>query len=97
MAKLSREDVLKLAHLARLELSEDEIKQYQTELSEILGYVDLLQKVNVTGVEPTYQVTGLSNIMRKDKIIDYGTNQKNLLKNAVALEGSQIKVKRVLG
>jgi aspartyl-tRNA(Asn)/glutamyl-tRNA(Gln) amidotransferase subunit C len=96
MAKLTRDDVLKLARLAKLELSDDEVVTFQEEMSAILGYFDLLQSVDVSGLEPTYQVTGLSNVMRKDVVRDYGVSQKDLLKNVPALEAGQIKVKRVL-
>lgn len=97
MAKLSRDDVLKLARLSRLRLTEEEIDQFQGEISEILGYVEQLSEVDTSGLEPTSQVTGLTNVMRKDEIIDYGTSPKELLKNAPATEKSQFKVKRVLG
>jgi aspartyl-tRNA(Asn)/glutamyl-tRNA(Gln) amidotransferase subunit C len=46
MAKLSREDVLKLARLARLHLSEQEVEKFQEEISTILGYVEQLQNVD---------------------------------------------------
>jgi|SRR3989344_3621988 len=97
MTKLSGTDVLKLARLARLELSEDEVEKFRTELSDILGYVEQLQGVDTKGLEPTYQVTGLTNIMRPDEIVAYGPSQKELLKNVPAVEANQIKVKRVLG
>jgi aspartyl-tRNA(Asn)/glutamyl-tRNA(Gln) amidotransferase subunit C len=97
MAKLSRDDVLKLARLSRLRLSEEEITQFQTEISAILGYVEQLSSVDTTGLEPTSQVTGLTNVMRQDEGIDYGTTPEDLLKNAPATEKNQFKVKRVLG
>lgn len=96
MSKLSRDAVLKLAQLSRLKLSDDEIERFRKELSAILDYVEVLEKVNVAGLEPTYQVTGLKNVMRDDKIIDYQASPKELLKNAPALEKNQFKVKRVL-
>jgi len=85
-----------LARLAQLELTDKEIGKFQTEISEILGYVEQLQNVNVKGLKPTYQVTGLKNVTRKDEIIDYGVSQADLLKNVPALEDKQIKVRRVL-
>lgn len=97
MAKLSTDDVLKLARLSRLRLSDDEVAAFQAEISEILGYVEQLSGVDTKGLEPTSQVTGLTNVMRKDEVIDYGTSQEALLKNAPALEKKQFKVKRVLG
>lgn len=96
MAKLSRDDVLKLARLARLHLSEDEVKQFAEEISAILGYVEQLQKVDLTNVKPTNQVTGLTNVMRPDVVKDYGTSPEALLKNAPATESGHIKVKRIL-
>ncbi len=96
MSKLSREDVLKLARLSRLKLSEVEIKKFQTELSEILVYVEQLDKVDTTGLEPTYQVTGLTNVMRPDKEEVYRAKPEDLLKNAPAMERNQFKVKRII-
>jgi len=97
MSKLTREDVLKLAQLAKLELTEEEQKKFLSEISEILGYVEQLQSVEVDDLEPTYQVNGLSNVSRKDEIRDYGIDRQALLKNLPAEENGQIKVKRVLG
>ena len=96
MAKLTRDDVLKLARLARLDLSDDEVKEYTEELSEILQYVELLQGVDVDSLLPTNQVTGLTNVMRKDEIKDYDYKPGDLLKNVPVTEGNQIKVKRMI-
>lgn len=96
MAKLSRDDVLKLARLARLELTDDEVEQYSGELSQILQYVEQLSTVDVEGLEPTHQVSGLTNIMREDEVRDYGYEPVDLLKNVPETKGNQIKVKRML-
>jgi aspartyl-tRNA(Asn)/glutamyl-tRNA(Gln) amidotransferase subunit C len=72
MSKLTRDDVLKLAQLSRLKLTDEEIERFRDELSSILEYVEKLNAVDVSGLEPTYQVTGLKNVMRKDEPIDYG-------------------------
>lgn len=96
MASLTREEVLKLAALAKLALSDDEVAQFRTELSEILDYVEQLQSVDVDDLPPTYQVTGLVNVTRSDKIVDYGVSREELLKNAPAVQDGLIKVKRVL-
>ncbi len=96
MAKLSREDILKLAKLAKLELGEEEIEEFRLEISEILGYVEQLQKVDVDDLKPTYQVTGLKNVTRPDEIFNYDTSPQELLKNAPETKDGYIKVKRVL-
>lgn len=96
MADLNREDVLKLARLSRLKLTDEEVAVFQKEISEILGYVDMLGKADVGNLKPTYQVTGLSNVSREDVIIDYGLSPEALLKNAPAREKNYIKTKRIL-
>lgn len=87
---------MKLALLSRLKLSEDEIAEFQNELSEILDYVRMLDNVDTDGLEPTYQVTGLSNVTRKDEAYSYQAGQSELLKNAPAVVDNQFKVPRVL-
>ena len=96
MSKLSRDDVLKLAALSRLKLSNDEIERFRSELSEILSFVEVLNNADTAGLEPTYQVTGLKNITRPDQPRDYGYKTTDLLKNAPALHDGQFKVRRVL-
>jgi aspartyl-tRNA(Asn)/glutamyl-tRNA(Gln) amidotransferase subunit C len=96
MSKLSRDDVLKLAALSKLKLSDEEVERLRGELSEILNYVEILDKVDVSGMEPTYQVTGLENVWRSDEVKDYGYKTEDLLKNAPAVHDNQFKVKRVL-
>lgn len=95
MAKLSNEDVLKLARLSKLTLREDQLERFRRELEEIVEYVEQLQSVDVLGLEPTNQVTGLTNVMRDDVIAEYASPEE-LLKNAPAREGNLIKVRRVL-
>lgn len=97
MSKLSREDILKLAKLARLRLNDAEIEKFQDEISAILGYVDMLSDVNTDGLKPTNQVTGLVNVVRPDVAKDYGASQLDLLKNAPQAERDYIKVWRMIG
>jgi len=97
MAKLSRDDVLKLAQLARLSLSDQEVVEFQVQINEILHYITQLQKVDVTGLKPTSQVTGLTNVMRDDVIEDYGMSPEDLLRNVPHKQDGQIKVKRMVG
>jgi aspartyl-tRNA(Asn)/glutamyl-tRNA(Gln) amidotransferase subunit C len=96
MPRLSNDDVLKLAKLARLHLTEAEVQLFADEIAAILGYVEQLQSIDLEGIEPTFQVTGLTNVTRSDKVIDYGTTPQDLLKNAPAIENGHIKVRRML-
>lgn len=97
MSKLTPDDVLKLAKLARLSLTDDEVTEYSEELSAVLQYVEQLGSVDVTGLEPTLQVTGLTNVTRPDEIKSYGYDTKDLRKNLPAAQDDQIKVKRMIG
>lgn len=96
MSKISAGDVKKLAKLARIAITDEEAKKFQTELEAILGYVEQLNEINTEGVEPTSQVTGLINVTRPDEVHNYGVNRESLLKNAPAQKDGYIQVKRVL-
>lgn len=96
MAKLTRDDVLKLANLAQLELDEEEVDRFQKEIQEILQYVEQLNSVDVKDLKPTNQVTDLSDVMRADEEIKYKLDKDTLFKNVPELQDNLIKVKRVL-
>ncbi|MEO6513540.1 MAG: Asp-tRNA(Asn)/Glu-tRNA(Gln) amidotransferase subunit GatC [Candidatus Saccharimonadales bacterium] len=96
MADLTRDDVLKLAQLARLELADDEVESFKNELDEILHYVELLDNADIEGLEPTSQVTGLVNVERHDVFKDYGYTPKDLLENVPDTLDDHIKVKRMI-
>lgn len=96
MTQISRDDVLHLAQLSNLALDETEIDGLRTDISNILGYVEQLNKLDTTGVEPTYQVTGLSNVWRDDTVINYGVTREELLARAPEVVDFQVKVPKVL-
>lgn len=64
--KLSKEEVQNIAKLARLSLSEAEVEKFQTQLSSVLEYMEILNEVDIEGVQPTSQVTGLEDVYRPD-------------------------------
>lgn len=95
--KLSKDEIQHIAQLARLELSPEELKLYGSQLSDILNYINQLQEVDVSDIEPTAQVTGLKNIMRGDRAEDWNDKErKKALAEAPELENEQVKVKRIL-
>lgn len=97
MAQLSREDVLKLARLARLSLTDQEIEEFRIEIESVLGYVDMLADVDVSGLEPTSQVTGRKNVMRADEVRDYGVSREDLLDLAPYRQDDFVQVSRMVG
>lgn len=80
--KLTKEEVLHIAKLANLHLTEEEITKFQKQLSEVLSYIEILNKVNTDKTKPTSQVTGLTNITRDDEV-------KASLEVKTALSGSK--------
>jgi aspartyl-tRNA(Asn)/glutamyl-tRNA(Gln) amidotransferase subunit C len=92
---ISREDVLHIAKLARLNLSEKEIKTYSGQLSDILNYVQKLGELNVDNVEPMKHVLNMVNVMREDKNLT-SLSREDVLNNAPEHDGEFFKVPRVL-
>lgn len=94
--QLSQKEVEHIAHLARLDLSVEEKKKYAQQLTDILNYIDQLQEVDTTGVAPTYQVTGLGDVVRADKVVSCDTEtQQQMQHNWPDREGNHIRVKAV--
>lgn len=96
MTALTRDDLLKLAGLAHLQLTDDEITEFTGEFADILRYVEQLQAVETDGLRPTNQVSGNVNVMRDDEVRSYGYEPADLLKNVPTVEDNQIKVKRMV-
>jgi len=95
MTQITRDDVRHLAQLSSLQLSDQEIDALQTDMVSILGYIEQLSELDTTGVEPTYQVTGLENVWRNDTV-QSGVSPDTLLEIAPASHAHQIKVPKVL-
>src|SRR5271167_2171334 len=79
MAGMSADfDVRYTAQLARLNLSEEEIATFQSQLSQVLAYVEKLNEVDVGNVEPTAHTNPLFNVLRKDESRDWFTPEQAL-------------------
>lgn len=96
MTQILRNDVLHLAQLSSLQLADDEIDSLQTDLGNILGYVEQLSELDTTGVEPTYQVTDLENVWRDDTVTHDDVTREQLLALAPEQHLNQVKVPKVL-
>ncbi|MFI5212543.1 MAG: Asp-tRNA(Asn)/Glu-tRNA(Gln) amidotransferase subunit GatC [Candidatus Saccharimonadales bacterium] len=96
MTKISRDDVQHLAQLSSLQLTDEEIDSLQADISMILSYVQQLGELDTTGVEPTYQVTGLENVWRDDHVIEAGVSREQLLALSPESANYQVKVPKVL-
>ncbi|OGD65608.1 hypothetical protein A2215_03270 [Candidatus Berkelbacteria bacterium RIFOXYA2_FULL_43_10] len=92
MSKLSKEDVLHIAKLSKLRLSNAEVEKFRGQLSSVLEYVGELSKVDTKGVDATAQVTGLTNIFDDDKISGERTSYEEIKLNAPEFEENAFKV-----
>ncbi len=93
--KISREDVQKVAQLARLRLCEEELVTMTGQLDTILSYVDKLNELDTDGVEPTTHVLAVSNAFREDCVRPSLTRQRALA-NGPAVDEESFLVPRVL-
>ncbi len=92
---ISREELLKLAALARLRLDESEVARFQNDIAEMLEYVKTLDEVQTIGVEPSLQTAVTGNVFRDD-IVQPSLPVEEALKNAPERIENFIKVPKVV-
>ncbi|MBW6432084.1 Asp-tRNA(Asn)/Glu-tRNA(Gln) amidotransferase subunit GatC [Patescibacteria group bacterium] len=96
MSKVTQEEVENISYLARLELTNEDIKKYQSELSNILGYIEMINKADVSSVEPMDNITGLVDVCRDDIKSSSNLSREEILSNTPENRDGYIKVKPVL-
>ena len=92
---VDKDTVKRVAHLARIKVSEEEAANLQDELNAILGFVEQLNEVDVDGVEPMTSVTPMARKKRKDEITD-GAKSDDIVANAPASEDHYFLVPKVV-
>ena len=97
MSSLSRQDVQRIADLARLELTAEELDLFTRQLGDILTYVEQIRRLDTTGVTPTSQV--LNRPVDREDVPGATLTRSDLLANApdAAVESGLFKVPRVIG
>ena len=95
MPKIFSSDVRKVAHLARLELPEDQIETYTSQIEEILSYVDQLQEIDTQNVHPTTRAVEVVNEMRED-LVEVNDSREEILNQAPQREGDYFRVPKIL-
>jgi len=93
--KLTRDDVLKVARLARLKLSEGELDDFTEKLGSVLAYVDSLNEVDTEDVEPMVHAVELSNVFRADEVTP-SLPREAALSNAPKTDGQFFLVPQIL-
>jgi len=72
---ISKEDIIKVAGLSRLSLTDAEIEEYQKEFTSILGFFEVLSEIDTDGVVATAQITGLKNVTTKDEVENFPSEE----------------------
>jgi aspartyl-tRNA(Asn)/glutamyl-tRNA(Gln) amidotransferase subunit C len=96
MSRITADDVRKVAQLARLDLPEEKIATYTTQLERILDYVAHLQQVDTKGVPPTTRAVEVINVTREDRV-DPTPVREEILGLAPQREGDFFRVPKILG
>jgi aspartyl-tRNA(Asn)/glutamyl-tRNA(Gln) amidotransferase subunit C len=92
---IDREQVQKVAHLARLELTPEEEEQFTTQLSSILEYFEQLSQLDTTDVPPMTRAIELSNVTRPD-VLKMEVEPEELLREAPEQEDQYFRVPQIL-
>ena len=95
MSKINKEEVQKVAHLARLELNENEINNHAEQLEKILDYIRQLEKIDTDNVPCTTRAIEVINVVRKDEKKNSDCN-KELLELGPSREDNYFKVPKII-
>ncbi|MEI7818572.1 MAG: Asp-tRNA(Asn)/Glu-tRNA(Gln) amidotransferase subunit GatC [bacterium] len=96
MSSINPKQVSRIAELANLTIEPATLDETTAGLNEVLTFVEQLQAVDASGIEPTSQVTGLIDVLRDDVVIRSPISRDELLKRSPHHTDGQIVVKRVL-
>lgn len=92
---ISPEEIQKIANLSRIAIDHDESESYAKDMNQILGYIEKLNELDTSSVEPTAHILDLHNITRED-VNKKGMNIEDIIKLAPESEGNFIVVPRVI-
>jgi aspartyl-tRNA(Asn)/glutamyl-tRNA(Gln) amidotransferase subunit C len=92
---ITKDDVIKVANLARLDLTEAEIDEFAPQLNAILNYFEELQELDTENVEPTTRAIDINNITRSDEQKTY-PDRESLLNSAPDREDDFFRVPQIL-
>ena len=93
--KVSREEILHIANLARLDLEENEIDKYLENLDDILNFAEIVNNAPVEGLDVTIGANEAKNVFRKDEVKVF-SDTESLLQNAESTEQNMFKIPKVI-
>jgi len=93
--KISLKEVSHIAHLARLELTEEELERFSIQLSKILSYMDKLNELDTSNIEPTSHVIPIKNVFRDDEVFP-SLSSEEALRNSPERTENFFRVPRII-
>ena len=93
--EVSKEEIIHIAKLARLKLSDDEIDEYIANLQDILNFANVVNSAHVEGLKETIGANDQFNVFRKDEIIEF-KDKELLLQNAPEQEEGMFRIPKVI-
>ena len=92
---VSRDDIIHIAKLSRLEFTVEELEKYTKDLDNIVNFANTLSEIDVTGVKPTNHILDIKNVFRKDEVKP-SYDRDLILKNAPTKAGGCVSVPKVV-
>ncbi len=92
---INKKEIIHIAKLASLNLSEEEIEKYTNDMQEVLEFANIINSVNTEGMSETIATNKKSNVLRKDEIIDF-ENREILLQNAPSQDEGMFRIPKVI-
>lgn len=92
---ISKEEVIHIAKLACLNLSDEEIERYTNDMQEILEFANMINNVNTDGMNETIAANEKSNVLRKDEVVNFN-NRELLLQNAPSQDEGMFRIPKVI-
>ena len=92
--QITKELVLHIAKLARIDLSDEESEKFTKQMGDIVGFAETLNKIDTTGIPETNQVNGMTNVLREDEVKPFDKMKELVACSNHPIENNQIKVKK---
>ena len=93
--EITKKDILKVANLARLELSENEVNSMTEQVGKILSYVEKLNELDTNDIEPTTHAISINNAFREDEV-KQSLPQQKALQNGPLQNGEAFVVPKII-
>lgn len=95
MTDINKDEIIHIAKLAMLNLSDKEIDSYTKNMQEILNYAEIINKIDTSNIDETIGVAEQKNIFRKDEIVEFKTRD-DLLQNAPSQDEGMFQIPKVI-